>query len=80
MFTRSTTALSAALVLATACIGPAVAKDRHHQRHGATVVLSASRDGFHSYGLAPITPGGTAGRIEEPAYMRYQTEGLRRGG
>ena len=77
MFTRSTIALSAALVLASACIGAAVAKDHHHQRHAATVDLSVSRSALHSYGLTPAAPGG---RIEEPAYMRIQTEGLRNGG
>jgi len=79
MFTRSTTALSAALVLAAACIGPVVAKERTHQRHGATVVLSLPQGAYNSYGLAPAAPAGTV-RVPEPAYMSIQTQGLRNGG
>jgi hypothetical protein len=80
MFTRATTALSAALVLAVACAGPALAKNRAHQPHRGTVVLSVSPGAYQSYGLAPAAPGGTAGRIPEPTYMSIQTQGYHNGG
>jgi hypothetical protein len=82
MFIRSTTALSAALVLATACVAPAIAKDRVHQRHGGTVVLSVPQGAYQSYGLAPapVAPNATAGRIQEPLYMMIQTQGAHNGG
>ena len=74
MFTKTKTALSTAIILGTACIGTAMAKDRIHQRHAPMVRWQVSNTyGSTAYGF--VSPGGASGRTPEPAYMALQKVG-----
>jgi hypothetical protein len=70
MLTNSKIALSLALVLSTVSI--ATAAPKHAAHHRTTIHRQVPATAYLSFGAVRPTPS-----VQEPAYMRYQDQGIR---
>jgi hypothetical protein len=70
MLTKSRIALSLALALGTASVSTAAPK--HAINHRTTIHRQVPASAYHSFGAVRPTPS-----VQEPAYMKYQDQGIR---
>ena len=70
MLTKSKIALSLALALGTASV--ATAAPKHAVHHQTTIHRQVPASAYLSFGAVRSTPS-----VQEPAYMRFQDQGIR---